>query len=52
MTIGHIYLILRDEPLVRADDQLMMRYLLGNTEIASIVAKYLNKTLEIRDFFD
>ena len=42
--------ILRDEPLVRTDNQLMMRYLLGNTKIAPIVAKYLNKTLKIRDF--
>ena len=42
--------ILRDEPLVRTDNQLMMRYLLGNTEIAPIVAKYLNKTQKIRDF--
>ena len=42
--------ILRSEPLVRTDNQLMMRYLLGNTEIAPIVAKYLNRTLKIRDF--
>ena len=42
--------ILSDEPLVRTDNQLMMRYLLGNTKIAPIVAKYLNKTKKIRDF--
>ena len=42
--------ILSDEPLVRTDNQLMMRYLLGNTKIAPIVAKYLNKTQKIRDF--
>ena len=41
---------LRDESLVRTDAQMMMRYLLGNTEIAPMVAKYLTKTLKIRDF--
>ena len=41
---------LRDVSLVRTDAQMMMRYLLGNTEIAPMVAKYLTKTLKIRAF--
>ena len=41
---------LRDEPLVRTDGQVMIKYLLGNTEISPMVAKYLNKTLKLRDF--
>ena len=41
---------LRDERLVTTNAQLMMRYLLGNTEIAPMVAKYLTKTLKLRDF--
>ena len=32
------------------DKKTMMRYLLGNTEISPIVAKYLRKTMELRDF--
>ena len=40
---------LRDEPLVRTDGQVMIKYLLGNTEISPMVAKYLNKTLKLRD---
>ena len=32
------------------DTNQMLKYVLGNTEIAPIVAKYLTKTLEIRDF--
>ena len=41
---------LRDEPLVRTDAQVMIRYLLGNTEIAPMIAKYLTKTFKLRDF--
>ena len=41
---------LRDESLVRTDAQMMIRYLLGNIEISPIVARYLTKTLKIRDF--
>ena len=42
--------ILKNERLRRADDKMMLRYLLGNTEIAPIVAKYLRKTMELREF--
>ena len=39
-----------NEELNRNDDELMMRYLLGNTQISPVVAKYLKKTMELRDF--
>ena len=42
--------VLKDERLRRADSKMMLRYLLGNTEIAPIVAKYLRKTMELREF--
>ena len=32
------------------DTNRMLKYILGNTEIAPIVAKYLTRTLEIREF--
>ena len=41
---------LKNENLERNDSKIMIKYLLGNTEIAPVVAKYLNKTLELRDF--
>ena len=41
---------LRNKPLVRTDGQVMMRYLLGNTEISPMVAKYMNKTLKQKVF--
>ena len=31
-------------------DEITMRYLLGCTEISLIVTKYLQKTMELRDF--
>ena len=39
-----------NEQLDINDEMKMMRYLLGNTELSPLVAKYLNKTMEIRDF--
>ena len=39
-----------NEELNRNDDEMMLRYLLGNTQISSVVAKYLRKTMELRDF--
>ena len=39
-----------NEQLDRHEDETMMKYLLGNTEISPIVAKYLKKTMELRDF--
>ena len=38
------------EQIDRNDNGAMLRYLLGNTEIASVVAKYLRKTMKLRDF--
>ena len=58
----HIYTVLRndllntveeklkDELMVRTDTKIMLKYLLGNTEIAPLVAKYVTKTLELRNF--
>ena len=40
---------LNDE-LNRNDDEMMLRYLLGNTQISPVIAKYLRKTMELRDF--
>ena len=34
----------------RGDDENILKYLLGNTEIAPLVAKYLTKALELRSF--
>ena len=39
-----------NEELNRNDVEMMIRYLLGNTQISTIVAKYLRKTMELRDF--
>ena len=39
-----------NEQLDRHEDETMMKFLLGNTEISPIVAKYLKKTMELRDF--
>ena len=39
-----------NEQLTRHEDETMMKYLLGNTKISPIVAKYLRKTMELRDF--
>ena len=39
-----------NEELNRNDDKMMLRYLLGNTQISPVVAKYLRKTMELRDF--
>ena len=41
---------LKDESMVRTDRKMMLKYLLGNTEIAPLVAKYVTKTLELRSF--
>ena len=41
---------LKDELMVRTDTKIMLKYLLGNTEIAPLVAKYVTKTLELRNF--
>ena len=41
---------LKDESMENFDNKTMLKYLLGNIEIAPIVAKYLSKTLELRDF--
>ena len=41
---------LRDIVFKNFDRKTMTKYLLGNTEIAPLVAKYLCKTLELRDF--
>ena len=35
---------------LRGDDETILKYLLGNIEIAPLVAKYLTKTLELRSF--
>ena len=39
-----------NEELNRDDIEMMIRYLLGNTQISTIVAKYQRKTMELRDF--
>ena len=39
-----------NERLDRNEEETMMKYLLGNTELSPIVAKYLRKTMELRDF--
>ena len=39
-----------NENLNRNDDKVMLRYLLGNTQISPIVSKYLRKSMELRDF--
>ena len=39
-----------NENLNRSDDKIMLRYLLGNTQISPIVSKYLRKSMELRDF--
>ena len=39
-----------NENLNRNDDKIMLRYLLGNTQISPIVSKYLRKSMELRDF--
>ena len=41
---------LGDNAIKRMDTKMMLKYLLGNTEIAPIVAKYITKTLELRKF--
>ena len=41
---------LKDESLEKFDNTTMLKYLLGNIEIAPIVAKYLKKTMELRNF--
>ena len=37
------------EELDRNNDEIMLRYLLGNIQISPIVSKYLRKTMELRD---
>ena len=37
------------EELDRNNDEVMLRYLLGNIQISPIVSKYLRKTMELRD---
>ena len=39
-----------NERLDRNEEETMMKYLLGNTELSPIVAKYLKKTMKLRDF--
>ena len=57
----YIYSNLRETLLITAEeklniqingceDDILMGYLLGNTEISPIVAKYLRKSTELRDF--
>ena len=41
---------LKEQRLRGADRKIMLKYLLGNTDIAPIVAKYLRKTMELREF--
>ena len=41
---------LKDELMVKSDIKLMTKYLLGNNEIAPLVAKYITKALELRNF--
>ena len=41
---------LKDKSMVKTDTKLMTKYLLGNNEIAPLVAKYITKALELRDF--
>ena len=41
---------LLNENINRNDDKVMLRYLLGNTQISPIVSKYLRKSMELRDF--
>ena len=37
------------EELDRNNDEVTLRYLLGNIQISPIVSKYLRKTMELRD---
>ena len=39
-----------NEELNRNDDEMVLRYLLGNTQISPVVAKYLRRSIELRDF--
>ena len=39
-----------NEPVENFDSEKMLKYFLGNIEIAPIVAKYLNRTMELRKF--
>ena len=39
-----------NQQLMRHEDETMLKYLLGNTEISPTVAKYLRKTMELRNF--
>ena len=48
--LNYVEARLTDEQIDRNDNGVMLRYLLGNTEIAPVVAKYLRKTMELRDF--
>ena len=41
---------LKDKLMIRTDTKIMLKYLLGNTEIAPLVAKYVTKTLELQNF--
>ena len=41
---------LKVESMVRTDKIVMLKYLLGNIEISPLVAKYITKTMELRNF--
>ena len=38
------------ELMIRTDKIVMLKYLLGNIEISPLVAKYITKTMELRNF--
>ena len=38
------------ELMIRTDKIVMLKYLLGNVEISPLVAKYITKTMELRNF--
>ena len=41
---------LKEVKMEKLDDKTLLKYLLGNIEIAPIVAKYLRRAMELRNF--
>ena len=41
---------LKEVKIEKLDDKTLLKYLLGNIKIAPIVAKYLKRTMELRNF--
>ena len=46
---NHGHLKLKEVKVEKLDDKSLLKYLLGNIEIAPIVAKYLKRTMELRN---